>query len=614
MSVSIDRRTYPQIEALEDRYCMDVVLVRTAADTGANSLREAINLTNLLPGPDTIRFEIGDKATHTILVGEDVGGVGLNPITDTVIFETTPAGFADQVIVLSGKNAVMGTVGLTIDGLSSQIRGLTIVQFEGAGLMIRGNGNAFIEGCFIGTDRNGTAGIGNGVGVIIRDSGLTRIGSLGDAARNVISGNGNGIIIDAPGIAEDKVKSSDNVIINNFIGVHPNGKDRLANEATGIVVRDFASTNRIGGFPGEGNIISGNGGGIGLTAGAKNNEVIGNLIGLNIAEEVVGNTLVGVQISDRATNNFVAVSTISGNGVGVLIAADAGAQNHILGNKIGTNSNGTQSRPNKHAGVHISGSDAVVGGIGVSNRNVISGNDEYGVRIEDGSRNLVRGNYIGTGPDGATALANKNSGVYIELGDENTIGGALEGQGNVIAGNLENGVLIEGGPQGEGAGNLVLGNHIGVPISGVGNGKNGVRIVAASSNQIGGINKGESNRITLSGGAGVAVLGMAGIDNLISANAIYSNNGLGIDLSDDGVTVNDALDADQGPNTLQNYPVLSRATLFAAHITLEGTLHSTPNTVFVVSFSATTGEWQGMRKAKSIWVGTPSGRTLLPVT
>jgi len=39
-------------------------------------------------------------------------------------------------------------------------------------------------------------------------------------------------------------------------------------------------------------------------------------------------------------------------------------------------------------------------------------------------------------------------------------------------------------------------------------------------------------------------------------NNIYNNNGLGIDLGDDGVTLNDPGDIDSGPNNLMNFPVI----------------------------------------------------------
>ena len=48
----------------------------------------------------------------------------------------------------------------------------------------------------------------------------------------------------------------------------------------------------------------------------------------------------------------------------------------------------------------------------------------------------------------------------------------------------------------------------------------------------------------------------AGVHNRFTANRIHSNGGLGIDLGNDGVTVNDDADLDAGPNDLLNYPTL----------------------------------------------------------
>jgi hypothetical protein len=53
---------------------------------------------------------------------------------------------------------------------------------------------------------------------------------------------------------------------------------------------------------------------------------------------------------------------------------------------------------------------------------------------------------------------------------------------------------------------------------------------------------------------GIEVKGISSTANTISNNLIYNNGLLGIDLGDDGVTVNDPGDVDTGPNTLLNCP------------------------------------------------------------
>jgi hypothetical protein len=70
--------------------------------------------------------------------------------------------------------------------------------------------------------------------------------------------------------------------------------------------------------------------------------------------------------------------------------------------------------------------------------------------------------------------------------------------------------------------------------------------------------------------------------NGILSNSIFSNGELGIDLHVRGVRPNDAGDADQGPNALQNYPVLTSA----SGNTIAGTLNSIANTSFRLEFFA----------------------------
>lgn len=71
--------------------------------------------------------------------------------------------------------------------------------------------------------------------------------------------------------------------------------------------------------------------------------------------------------------------------------------------------------------------------------------------------------------------------------------------------------------------------------------------------------------------------------NRIGRNRIFDNQGLGIDLNGDGVTSNDALDADLLVGNLgQNFPMLGEAIWNGATTTVTGTLHSAPNTTFTV--------------------------------
>src|SRR5262249_58258690 len=77
----------------------------------------------------------------------------------------------------------------------------------------------------------------------------------------------------------------------------------------------------------------------------------------------------------------------------------------------------------------------------------------------------------------------------------------------------------------------------------------------------------------------------ASVENSIRGNSIFSNGGLGIDLGNDGVTVNDHLDPDVGPNNLQNYP-LATAVVPGASTEILGSLDSLANTTFALDFYA----------------------------
>ena len=141
---------------------------------------------------------------------------------------------------------------------------------------------------------------------------------------------------------------------------------------------------------------------------------------------------------------------------------------------------------------------------------------------------------------------------------------------NVITANSSIGILIQGS-------NVSLQANTITDNTG-----DGVRIDGGFNNTIG--YPGSGNTITGNTGAGVAVVGSAS-SNAIHGNVNNSNAGLAIDLGDDGRTANDLGDSDSGPNTLQNYPVITTVDVGATtHVV--GKLNSTPNTTFTIDFYA----------------------------
>ena len=183
---------------------------------------------------------------------------------------------------------------------------------------------------------------------------------------------------------------------------------------------------------------------------------------------------------------------------------------------------------------------------------------------------------------------------------KNLIGGTESGQRNIIGGNTEWGIGIEG------SGNIVRGNLIG-DNPGIEFGPNGapngfaggvtsagiMLLGGAANNLIGGLPDGTfqnailSNNgkgVSLSNG-GVAGVGPAGSGNTIRFNQIDGNAGVGIDLGNDGITANDPSDVDSGPNDFQNTGVLTTAVITIDNqFSVGGTLTSTPSTTFTVDY------------------------------
>jgi titin len=284
----------------------------------------------------------------------------------------------------------------------------------------------------------------------------------------------------------------------------------MANNNAGVIITGA------GNLIGISNVISGNlHDGIIMTAGASGNLVLGNIIGLSAAgTNALPNGANGIEVSGSLSNIIGgSVSTsrnvISGNNAnGVLITTVADAFNTICGNYIGTDVTGEKAVANIQAGVCVGGCSNVVGGVPGAGGNVISGNGQQGVFLAGNNGNvtgnLVLGNLIGLDATGANGLGNANVGIGISGAANNQIGGTNAAARNVISANGSastfGGVYLSFAGT---TGNRLQGNYIGTDASGtvaLGNGDDGIYLIQAATNFIGG--------------------SAAGAGNLIAANAI----------------------------------------------------------------------------------------------
>jgi CSLREA domain-containing protein len=245
--------------------------------------------------------------------------------------------------------------------------------------------------------------------------------------------------------------------------------------------------------------------------------------------------------------------------------------------------NGEDSGPTEQ-GLKIRASHSTITGL-VINRFGSNGIDVGGPgSLAEGTR--VAGNFIGTDPSGTLDRGNDGRGVvvYGEGTSGNTVGGSRPAGRNLISGNDAGGVGIFL----HGAENAVLGNLIGTEKNGtdaLGNSGEGVRINgSAPDNLVGGTLSGDANTVAFNGEDGVKVVDEDSTGNSILRNSIFSNEGLGINLDDDGATANDTDDGDTGPNNLQNKPNLTSAENAGGETTVKGSVNSVPNRTFRIRF------------------------------
>lgn len=549
-----------------------IFTVEVSADSGPGSLRQAILDANDNPGRDVIEFDL--EPDDLVITPESELPPLLGP-TD-VDAKTQPEYFGFAVVELDGRLVDTGA-GLWLSHGDSSVEGLAIYGFN-RGIYLGSGGGSTVRKCFIGTDATGTTpDLGNTETGIYVASSQNLIGGELNSERNLIVGNGNGIVLGSLG--------SDNTVVGNLIGVQLNGETPNGNNV-GISVH--GSDNHVGSLTaGHSNIISGNGRGVILSG--DRNLLVSNFIGIaKDGRTAVGNDGTGVSITGSGNTVGSIIdgggNVISANLTGLSIFGTGADGNVVIGNHIGTDASGRYGRGNTGTGVRvIEGIGNRVGGTDADEANVISGNGRRGVTLERTSAlNVVQGNTIGLNLARDRKIPNDGPSVYI-TGGANQIGGSAIGAGNVIAASGSSGIFLWSPAA---TANVIEGNQIGLVLpdgTRAGNRSGGIRIDGgASNNTIGGTGARAGNSIVANGLYGISV--RTAVDNAFLTNAIYDNDGLGIDLMDWGPNANDAGDADHGANRGQNHPRFESIIPDGPVTRVDGVIESTPLSSFRIEF------------------------------
>jgi len=404
----------------------DCIVTSTAGDLATpGSLGACIVQANSNGAPDLITFNIPIA----------VGPVTILPTQEYVISEpfTTIDGYS-QPGALKNTNAAPGSLNtklmISVDGSAIANNGLAVFAVETNHTIIKGlnvhSGPLYeisigrgtlgcaqnrVQGCFLGTDVNGTLARPSGwlpwnpptvVGVYLaRRAANNYIGSDGDgmdeaAERNLISGEARDMYLAGHGVLMDGSQGSvtNTLVAGNLIGTTPNPDVPLGNNY-----------------------------GVTMFAGVSNNTIAGNVIAGNYEDGIWGGSWMG------------SVATVN-------------LDNRIFGNFIGINPITDNAVPNAQDGIHLNPGNqgTLVGITGWTLANVISGNGRYGVFLagsatNDSIDNTFVFNIVGLDTSGADAVPNGRDGFHVEnTQGRNYIGDATDG--NLISGNLGDGVQL----------------------------------------------------------------------------------------------------------------------------------------------------------------------------
>jgi parallel beta-helix repeat protein len=429
------------IKGLQIRNCYAGVAIRAGGQN--NTIGGTAGQRNVISANDR-GVEILDDGTsgNTVkgnYIGTDASGTG-----------AVPNGMGVLIHAGAEDNTVGGTTAGERNVISGNGRGVWITDFPTRDNTVKGN--------YIGTDAAGTSDLGNSrAGVELTGAVDNTVGGTTAGERNVISGNGYGVVIST---------SSDTEVKGNYIGTNALGTGAIPN-GSGVLIEIAADNNTIGGTTaGERNVISGNGIGVEIWGETGPNTVEGNYIGTDASGSGALPNDTGVKIWNRAYDNTIggtaagARNVISGNLQEGVFISDSGTTGNVLkGNYIGTNASGTAGLPNGAQGVAIGAGaqDNTIGGTGASEGNLIAYNEDDGVWVygSDTTGNTIRGNSIHSNGDmGIVNDANTELAPPTITGFGSVLGTACAGCAiDIYSDDEDEGRVYEGSTTASGSGN-----------------------------------------------------------------------------------------------------------------------------------------------------------------
>ncbi len=409
------------------------------------SLREAIRAANLLGTesnePAVIGFAIPGAGPHKIAPTSALPAIGHETIIDgytqpgsTRANDNRPA---TLMIEIDGSSAGSNVNGITFNsqGASdSELHGVSITGFSGHGVFVRNALRLRLTGNHVGINGAGNLVAGNGRDGIHVTTSTGTIGGSNSGDRNVVSANGRaGIHI------EDSIKY---LVAGNYVGLNVTGVVGIGNSEVGVKLLNTRNSDIGTGDPGSGNVISGNlSSGISIDGvhangqpGNLGNRVKGNLIGTDVTGDVaIGNSGAGIDINGGAAENVIGgadageMNLISANTLSGVLLRDGSKDTQVLGNRIGTNLDGTAALGScQHVRDMFGAAYGTAGncniGVFVDNSsdntissNLISGNASGGIRIQNpaATGNQISDNTIGTGVGGVGVIENGPEAILV---------------------------------------------------------------------------------------------------------------------------------------------------------------------------------------------------------